>query len=416
MPDISLAVADPLEFAERLWNGEEAHPFGASGTAQIDPDTLFVASFANVSVLRTSEGLLVVDAGGPLTWVNDLAQLREWSPDPVARIVLTHGHVDHVSGLDGFDSDASERGFERPHVVAHQNVPARFDRYRLTAGYNAEINRRQFQVADLTWPTEYRMPDESYADEMEFALGGETFELHHAKGETDDETWIWAPDRGLVLCGDLFIWSCPNAGNPQKVQRYPAEWAAAMRQMAKLQPVALLPGHGPPLVGAARVRSVLNDTATYLEHLVSATVDLMNEGRALDEILHLVKPLPELEHKPYLRAIYDEPEFIVRNIWRLYGGWFDGDPSSLKPAPKTSVARELADLSGGATAIARRARELLGSDPRLASHLAEIAYQAAPDDPDVNEVRAEVYEKRAESEPSTMSKGIFSWAARTSRG
>ena len=50
--------------------------------------------------------------------------------------------------------------------------------------------------------------------------------------------------------------------------------------------------------------------------------------------------------KPYLGPIYDEPEFVVRNIWRLFGGWYDGDPSHLKPAPAASFAAEIASLAG----------------------------------------------------------------------
>ena len=37
-----------------------------------------------------------------------------------------------------------------------------------------------------------------------------------------------APQRTLYS-GDLFIWASPNCGNPQKVQRYPREWAEALR-------------------------------------------------------------------------------------------------------------------------------------------------------------------------------------------
>ena len=59
----------------------------------------------------------------------------------------------------------------------------------------------------------------------------------------------------------------------------------------------------------------------------------MNEGAPLDRIVHAVRAPQELLDKPYLRPIYDEPEFIVRNLWRLYGGWYEGDPSRLKPAP-----------------------------------------------------------------------------------
>ena len=101
----------------------------------------------------------------------------------------------------------------------------------------------------------------------------------------------------------------------------------------------------------------------------------------------------------------------MRNIWRLYGGWYDGDPSHLKPAPADELARELADLAGGASRLAERARELAAADDlRLAGHLAELAAQAAPDDKGVHAVRAEIFGARARREASTMSKGIFSWA------
>ncbi len=77
------------------------------------------------------------------------------------------------------------------------------------------------------------------------------FELHHAKGETDDHSWAWLPQHKAICAGDFFIWVFPNAGNPQKVQRYPLEWAAALREMAARGAELLLPAHGLPIAGAA---------------------------------------------------------------------------------------------------------------------------------------------------------------------
>src|ERR1043166_9199118 len=71
------------------------------------------------------------------------------------------------------------------------------------------------------------------------SVGGVVFELHHCKGETDDHTWVWCPERGVLCPGDLFIWAVPNDGNPQKVQRYPWERAKGLREMAALKPYAL---------------------------------------------------------------------------------------------------------------------------------------------------------------------------------
>jgi alkyl sulfatase BDS1-like metallo-beta-lactamase superfamily hydrolase len=159
------------------------------------------------------------------------------------------------------------------------------------------------------------------------------------------------------------------------------------------------------------VRQALEDGAELLETLLERTLAMMNQGARLDDIVHAVRAPEHLLARPYLRPIYDEPEFVVRNIWRYYGGWYDGDPSHLKPAPAGAVAQELATLAGGAQRLADRATELAAAgDLRLASHLAELAAQAAPDDKAVHAVRAEVFGARAGEEASTMSKGIYSWA------
>jgi len=376
----------------------------------------FLPSFANVIAFETREGLVLVDTGGFLLADAVHAQLRAWTDQPLHTAIFTHGHVDHVFGVTPFEAEAAERGRPAPHVVAHANVPRRFARYALTAGYNGIINARQFGLPELTFPAEFRAPDELYTDDLALEVGGERFELHHALGETDDHTWVWVPDRRILCCGDLFIWATPNAGNPQKAQRHPREWAQALRRMAELGAESMLPGHGPPLVGADRVRTALTDTATLLESLVEQTLALMNEGAPLDQVVQSVRAPADLLARPYLRPIYDEPEFIVRNLWRLYGGWYDGDPSHLKPAPAAELAAELAAMAGGAAGLATRALQLAETgELRLAGHLAELAIQADPSLDAAQEARAEVNERRAASEASTMARGVFSWAGAEAR-
>jgi glyoxylase-like metal-dependent hydrolase (beta-lactamase superfamily II) len=411
---------DLLELADQLFTGaapiESHHPFASSGQlADIQPGLVFVDAFANSSAVDTDDGLVVVDTSGVLhaQLVHDA--IRRWSTSPLHTAVFTHGHIDHVFGVELFEAEARTHGWPMPRVIAHEAVPARFERYVMTAGYNAVINQRQFRVPGLRWPTEYRFPDQTYRDRLDIDVGGERFELHHARGETDDGTWVWSPSRRVVFTGDLFIWASPNCGNPQKVQRYPRDWARALRTIASLGAEVLLPGHGLPIVGADRVRQATTDAAELLESLLDQTLALMNEGARLDDVVHAVRAPEALLKRPYLRPVYDEPEFVVRNIWRLYGGWYDGDPAHLKPAPAAAVATEIASLGGGAQRLADRALELADAgDLRLAGHLAELAAQAAPTDDGVRKVRAEVFGRRAHAEASTMSKGVFSWAAHES--
>jgi alkyl sulfatase BDS1-like metallo-beta-lactamase superfamily hydrolase len=414
---------DLLDLADRLWRGDadvrHHHPVaGMFGEiAELEPGAAFVAAFSNVAAFATGDGMVLVDTSSPFLAGRVHDVLQAWRGDPLHTAVFTHGHIDHVFGVERYESDARERGARAPRVVAHEAVPARFDRYIATAGYNTAINRRQFSLDHgFEWPTDYRYPDETYRESMSLDVGGVRFELHHARGETDDHTWVWFPGSRTLCTGDLFIWASPNCGNPQKVQRYPKEWSVALRTMAELRAETLLPGHGLPILGAGRVRESLENTAALLEYLHDNTLRMMNAGAGLDEIIHAVHAPESLLEKPYLRPIYDEPEFVVRNVWRLYGGWHDGNPAHLKPAPDGVLAAEVARLAGGPHRLAARARQLMaGGDLRLAGHLTEWAAGAAPDDADVQRVRAEVFEARVAAEASTMSKGIFGAAARESR-
>ncbi|MCA8905241.1 MAG: MBL fold metallo-hydrolase, partial [Hyphomonas sp.] len=352
-------------------------------------------------------------------------QIRRWRSDPFNTIVYTHGHIDHVGGCGAFMAEAEDAGRPGPRVVGHENVPKRFERYNLTNGYNVVINERQFgqfkgrgydlaghaQFLPVTTPA----PSTTYRDTLNFSVGGLDFELRHAKGETDDHTWAWIPEHKAICAGDFFIWAFPNAGNPQKAQRYPREWAVALREMAGMGAELFLPAHGLPIGGRERIARVLNEVAGSLEYIVTETLKLMNEGARLNDILHSVKTDPDLLEKPYLRPVYDEPEFIVQNIWRLYGGWYDGNPAHLKPAREVALASEVAELAGGPVKLAERALALADVDVRLACHLAEFAALAAPADPAVHALRAEVFQIRRNGETSLMAKGVFGQAANESR-
>jgi alkyl sulfatase BDS1-like metallo-beta-lactamase superfamily hydrolase len=395
----------------------ELHELG-DGLAMVD-------GFSHVIVFDTGDGLVAFDTSLALMAPRAVNRVRQWSGDSFHSLVYTHGHADHVGGASVFLDDAAERGDRRPDVVGHANIAPRFDRYELTNGYVTTINARQFGrtaiateggvTAGVTPPSWIR-PSVSYADRLDLAVGDTVFELRHGKGETDDHTWAWVPSHKAAVVGDFLIWLFPNAGNPQKVQRFPREWARVLRQIASFHPELLLPAHGLPVQGEARVQQILDDTARVLEFLVDAVLELMNAGARLDAIIHSVTIPDELADRPWLRPLYDEPEFVMRNIWRLYGGWYDGNPARLKPPSDAAVAAETARLAGGVDVLVARARELADDgDLKLACHLVELAAQAAPDDPAAHEARADVYRQRRHAEQSLMARGIFGDAERTSR-
>ena len=323
-------------------------------------------------------------------------------------MIYTHGHIDHTSGIKLIDEEADARGIPRPRIIAHRNVLRRLSRYEASHGFNSIVQGQQFNYPDYVYPVGQRRPDQVYDDTLSLTIGSERFELFHGRGETDDATFVWLPDHRVLASGDFVIWVFPNAGNPRKVQRYAPDWVAALRRMQALKPEVLIPGHGPVIFGAERATRVLDDGAAVLESLTRQTLELMNKGSSLDEILHSVRAPAELLAKPYLLPKYDDPEFVVRGIWHLYAGWFDGNPAHLKPAPSAELAGEIAALAGGAATLAGRAKTLAeAGKTRLAAHLIELASSAAPKSAEIQTVRAKVYAQCTEAEPSLIGKAIY---------
>jgi alkyl sulfatase BDS1-like metallo-beta-lactamase superfamily hydrolase len=406
--------SDPL--FERLWTGaaamEEWTASVAGGAAKPVAENIIAIHtgylFGNATAIRTAEGLVLVDTGSRETASQTLATLRGWDDGPIHTVIYTHGHIDHTWGARLLDQEADARNIPRPRIIAHRNVLNRLERYDITHGLNSLVMGRQFNQPGYAFPDNHRRPDEVYDDTLSLTIGGVRLDLAHGRGETDDATFVWLPQPRILISGDFVIWVFPNAGNPRKVQRFAPGWAAALRRMAALGPGVLIPGHGPVVFGAERAARILDDGAAVLESLVTRTTDMMNRGVALDEILHTVTAPTELLAKPYLLPKYDDPEFVVRNIWHLYAGWFDADPAHLKPAPAAALAGEIAALAGGAEKLAARAEALAeAGDTRLATHLIEFASNAAPSTAAIQAAREKIYARCVERETSLIGKAIF---------
>jgi alkyl sulfatase BDS1-like metallo-beta-lactamase superfamily hydrolase len=415
---------DHEQIFERLWSGvaamEEWTQAVSTTAATLITDNIIAVHSTyfcgSVTAIRTAVGLVLIDTASAALAGQTLAEIRRWDESAVHTVVYTHGHIDHTGGMRAIDEDADARGIARPRIVAHRAVGRRLDRYAITRGFNSLVHGQQFNYPNYSYPVGQRKPDQVYDNTLSLIVGGERIELIHGRGETDDATFVWLPDKRVLVSGDFVIWMFPNAGNPRKVQRYAAEWATVLRRMQDLKPEVLIPGHGPVIFGASRVGEVLGDAATLLESLVEQTLAMMNRGCTLDEVLRGVSAPTELLMRPYLLPKYDDPEFVVRAIWHLNGGWFDGNPAHLKPAADDELAAELAALAGGALRVAERAVSLAeAGHTRLAASLVEIAAGAAVVDKAVQAMRAQVLERCVAQEGSLMGKAFFAAYARNAK-
>jgi alkyl sulfatase BDS1-like metallo-beta-lactamase superfamily hydrolase len=386
----------------------------------IEPGIAMFHGFANVAFAYGGGEMLAADTSsaqmGPLA----VKAIREVTSEPFAFLIYTHGHFDHAFGTEAFINDNLWRGYSRPKIWAHEDVAARFERYRLTRGWQAHINSLQFgaRLPDAMFAEKsFTRPDLTYRDMQLLELEREPVELRHALGETDDATWVWMPRRRLAMVGDLIVSSLPNTGNPNKVQRYTLEWAAALEQIAARKPHIVLPGHGPAFRGEDVCHDLLTETARALRIIHDEVVARLNRGEWPIDIVEADIKLPnDLASKPFLRPLYGCVPFVVRDVIRRYAGWWSGEPSQMFPAKRSEVAAEVSGLCGRDQLLARaRALKDRGQlKPALA--IAEMALDANASDADAIALNIEILEAMAAAERSFIARNFFLAAARELRG
>jgi alkyl sulfatase BDS1-like metallo-beta-lactamase superfamily hydrolase len=343
----------------------------------------------NAAFFETDEGIVLVDTGMGPAGPAILDAIRSVSDKPIHTIIYTHGHVDHSYGTWAI-MDAGEI----PEIIAHELLEERFNRYiRLRGSLAKYMSQPEEQLpassADLVWPTRY------FSDRLELEIGGETFILQHHRGETDDQLYVWVPGRGALASADYYQGFLPNAGNGKRYQRHVEDWVVALQEMASLEPKILLPAHGEPITDTATIVENFSVLAEALQYIVDHTLAGLNAGKRKDQIFGTVQLPEHLATHPTLNVQYVTPNDISKMVIKKYTGWWDDIPSNWTPAPIEDQGEMIIELSGGnIPAITTYARNLIGEDIRLASHLTDWLFYARPDDPDVQQLVFDVYKAR----------------------
>ena len=228
----------------------------------------------NVVVFETEDGLVLVDAGmaaaGPV--IREL--IASVTDAPIHTIIYTHCHVDHAYGTWALMTD-------NPHIVAQADLPACFDRYIALPGSLAKYMGQP--VASLpTSRDDLVYPTQTFRGEMTLTVGGEDFVLRARPGETEDQLYVWVPGRQALATADYYQGFLPNTGNGKRVQRYPEEWAGALREMASENAALLLPAHGKALTDPECIQENLTVLAEALEWVIAHTNAELNKGTRQD--------------------------------------------------------------------------------------------------------------------------------------
>ena len=428
-------ASDVLAVADRLWNGEIStatfHPVDhVGGFVEITDGVGFCPSFANVSAFATDDGLAArrhrQRAAGP-------GRPRrhphlEPGPPPHRRL-LPRAHRPRLRrpGLGGGGRGAGLGGprGRRPPRPAGPLRPLHLHR---------RLQHRSSTVASSASPTCSGPPSTATrtgptTTPWTCPSAGVAFALRHEKGETDDHTVTWQPDRRVLCCGDLFIWASPNAGNPQKVQRYPREWAAALRRMLDARRRVPAPGPRVPR-DRGRPGPPGPDRHGGPARLPGRPDAGRHERRRTARRRHPRRPRrrPSSRRGPTSGPSTTSPSSSCTRSGAstAAGGTATRPRSNRHPSgpwppswPRWPAAPGPWPTEPSSCWPRRGTRpELRPSRPTgrcaLAGHLAEYAWLAAPDDAATQRARQQVFAARAARATSTMARGVFTWAANES--
>ena len=233
-------------------------------TAEGDPNT---------GVIIGDDAVLVADTQAtPAMAADVIRRIRQVTDKPIQYVVLTHYHAVRVLGASAYKAEGCQQ------VIASQ------DTYDLIVERGeqdkaSEIGRfpRLFRnvetvPAGLTWPTL------TFTGRMTLWLGRlEVQLLQLGRGHTKGDTVVWLPGEKAMLSGDLVEFDAtPYAGDA-----YFQDWPQTLRNIAALEPQALVPGRGPALVGRAQVAQGLQVTREFVTDLYESVKTGAAAGRDL---------------------------------------------------------------------------------------------------------------------------------------
>jgi alkyl sulfatase BDS1-like metallo-beta-lactamase superfamily hydrolase len=312
--------------------------------------------------------------------------IREHTDKPIKTIIYTHGHPDHRGGAGVFiESEPEIIAFApckpvlgRMHVlqdVLNQRGVRQFgytlsEEETISQGIGVREGHAQNEGKYSFVPptTLYR------EDKVVREIDGITLEMVSAPGETDDQIFIWLPDKKVLFCGDNYYGCWPNLYAIRGSQyRDINAWVDTLDKIIAMEAEYLLPGHTLPIIGAVSIRETLTNFRDAIDFVLSETLKYMNQGMTMEEVVEAVKLPEKWANLPYLGEFYGTVAWSVRGIYTGYVGWFDGNPTNLNPLPIRTRAEKLITLMGGSenvfSAIGQALKE---NDAQWAIELADL--------------------------------------------
>jgi alkyl sulfatase BDS1-like metallo-beta-lactamase superfamily hydrolase len=343
---------------------------------KINDSTYMAPLGANVYLVTTPAGNVVIDTGTAVVAPDARKLLGAESHAPVKYIILTHGHADHIGGI-GLWKEPGTQIIAQRNYVELVNYVARLEGF--FAPRNAAAFNRPFVEAG-PWSGNYGAkidPTILFDEKYEFTLGEVQFRLFSTSGETPDHLTVWIPKYKTAFIGDNYN----GFGEPEPMSfpnlyalrgtkpRWALDWVSSIDKVLALKPEVLLSGHGDPIVGNPEITRRLIRFRNAIQYIHDEVVKGMNSGKDVFTLMREIKLPASFD----MTESFGKVSWSVRGIYDGYAGWFDMNPSTMYELPPFSVYPDLVKLAGGPEPLVRLALEkLVAGKPVEALHLTDV--------------------------------------------
>ena len=270
--------------------------------------------WSNAGLISDGESALLIDTLFDLELTAKMLEQMRAAVPAAARIetvVNTHANGDHCYG-NQLVGDALIIASERAAAEMSELPPAAMAALLEQApslGRAGELFARCFGRFDFSG-IELTLPKETFSGELVLRVGERKLRLEEVgPAHTQGDTIVVLDRERVVFTGDILF----NGAHPIAWAGPVSNWIAACRHVEQLDPVTVVPGHG-PLASSEDVREL----RAYFEYLYERARDAHREGRTP------LQAARELQMERY--ADWGERERLVVNIATIYAELDGGEP------------------------------------------------------------------------------------------
>ena len=276
--------ADPLPLTE-VAPGVFVHK-----GAHEDATRANLGGYANIGFVVGRDAVAVIDSGGSAAQGRALREaIRQVTALPIAYVIITHGHPDHMLGTAAFEAD-------RPQILGHAKLPA-----AMAARGPFYLEHLKRVLGELVEGSRILPPETTVADSLSLDLGARRLRLTaHPTAHTDNDLTVLDEATGTLWAGDLlFMERLPVVDGSLK------GWLRVLETLRQVEAQRVVPGHGPP---SAPWPAALDAQQRYLESLLTETRAIIAEGGKIEEAVEQVGRAAE---RDWLRFEDNHPRNIV---------------------------------------------------------------------------------------------------------